>query len=160
MSILKKIIFVVVFVILTLFVPAVILLLFVDATEQFAGYVLTYIGIIFAVFGYIIASMRSMSKELSDAVEEMKKQNAAIAYKLLGYADEEIKDISETVKEVEKSKASKKADYTKNETENADTSTINLNPAEPLEFNKKSDDVIEDNKSDNSQSDDGFDDFK
>lgn len=82
MSIMKKVLFVVAFVFGALVVPALILLAFVDSTSYFAVYVITYAVILFAIFGYIVVSIKSMSKELHDAVEDMKKQNAAIAYRL------------------------------------------------------------------------------
>ena len=82
MSIGKKILFVALFVICALVLPAVILIGFVDSVNYFSVYVITYGVILFAIFGYIIVSIKNMSKELNSAVEEMKKQNAAIAYKL------------------------------------------------------------------------------
>lgn len=91
MSIGKKILFVILFVICALVLPAVILIGFVDSVNYFSVYVITFGVILFAVFGYIIVSIMSMSKELRNAVEEMKKQNAAIAYKLSS-ANFEIED--------------------------------------------------------------------
>ncbi|MBO5897337.1 MAG: hypothetical protein J6Q83_08555 [Clostridia bacterium] len=82
MSIGKKILFVALFVVCALVLPAVILIGFVDSVNYFSVYVITYGVILFAIFGYIIVSIKNMSKELNNAVEEMKKQNAAIAYKL------------------------------------------------------------------------------
>ncbi len=82
MSIGKKILFVALFIICALILPAVILIGFVDSVNYFSVYVIAYGIILFGIFGYIIVSVRSMSKELHDAVDEMKKQNAAIAYKL------------------------------------------------------------------------------
>lgn len=82
MSIGKKILFVALFVVCALILPAVILIGFVDSVNYFSVYVITYGVILFAIFGYIIVSIKNMSKELNNAVEEMKKQNAAIAYKL------------------------------------------------------------------------------
>lgn len=91
MSIGKKILFVILFVLCALVLPAVILIGFVDSVNYFSVYVITFGVILFAIFGYIIVSIMSMSKELRNAIEEMKKQNAAIAYKLSS-ANFEIED--------------------------------------------------------------------
>ena len=82
MSIVKKILFIALFIVCALVLPSLVLIGFVNADTNFSVYVITYGVILFGVFGYIIVSVKSMSKELHDAVEEMKKQNAAIAYKL------------------------------------------------------------------------------
>lgn len=133
MSKLKKLLLVAAFVVVTLFVPAVALLLMFDAADHFGTFVLTFVGILFAILGYLVISMISLSKELKDAVEEMKKQNAAIAYKLLGY--------SESVT-VEETNVEAKEQKTEKEEPKIDTSSVNLNPAEPLptEIKKSSDD--------------------
>ncbi len=102
MSIMKKVLFVVAFVFGALVLPALILLAFVDSTSYFAVYVITYAVILFAVFGYIVVSIKSMSKELHDAVEDMKKQNAAIAYRLTSAVEEyEPEDCSVNVQNTE-----------------------------------------------------------
>ena len=82
MTIGKKILFIALFIICALVLPAIVLIGLVDSVNYFSVYVIAYGVILFGIFGYIIVSIRSMSKEHHDAVEEMKKQNAAIAYKL------------------------------------------------------------------------------
>ena len=82
MSLIKKIIFTLVFTAIMLVVPALVLLATVDATNDFAAYIIVYGFILFAMFSYTIISIHSLSKEIRDALEEMKMQNAAIAYKL------------------------------------------------------------------------------
>ena len=62
--ILKKVLFVIGFVLVTLVLPAVLLLMFVDATEGFSFYVITYGVILFAIFGYVIISVRNMEKKM------------------------------------------------------------------------------------------------
>lgn len=139
-SILKKLIFVVLFVLATLVLPAVILLMFVDASANFSIYVIAYGVIVFAILGYVVASVRSMEKQLGDALEEIKMQNAAIAYKLSN-TDTELQNIAPAISpEV-------KAD------EPVKTDNIPLNPAEPLVVPtaKRATEKI---------ADDGFDDFK
>ena len=120
MSIGKKILFVILFVICALVLPAVILIGFVDSVNYFSVYVITFGVILFAVFGYIIVSIMSMSKELRNAVEEMKKQNAAIAYKLSSanfeIADDFEPDATETPALPEKA-------------EEIPAKKVNLNPA-------------------------------
>lgn len=119
MSIGKKILFVALFIICALILPAVILIGFVDSVNYFSVYVITYGVILFGVFGYIIVSVRSMSKELHDAVEEMKKQNAAIAYKLSSANFELEDDLAPVVTEV---KPEPEAE--------APAKKVNLNPAD------------------------------
>ncbi len=119
MSMVKKLIFTVVFVAVTLLVPGFILLMTVDASENFGAYVIVYGIILFAVFGYIVVSMHSLSSEINKVLEEIKMQNAAIAYKLTNTASE-IK-----AEEVVKEEPVK------------DTSNVNLNPAEPLTIDGK-----------------------
>lgn len=141
-SILKKLIFVIAFVLLTLVLPCVLLLLFVDSAKGFSVYVITYGVIIFAVLGYVVASVRNMEKKLEETMEEIKMQNAAIAYKLtnvdneLSVAPAPQQPIVQEVKEEPV----------------VDTRNIPLNPAEPLvmPIEKKAEKVA----------DDGFDDFK
>ncbi len=141
-SILKKIIFVIAFVLLTLVLPCVLLLLFVDSSSSFSIYVITYGVIIFAVLGYVVASVRGMEKKLEETMEEIKMQNAAIAYKLtnvdneLSVAPAPQQPIVQEVKEEPV----------------VDTSNIPLNPAEPL--------VMPTEKITRKVADDGFDDFK
>lgn len=119
MSIGKKILFVALFIICALILPAVILIGFVDSVNYFSVYVITYGVILFGVFGYIIVSVRSMSKELHDAVEEMKKQNAAIAYKLSSANFELEDDLAPVATEV---KPEPEAE--------APAKKVNLNPAD------------------------------
>ena len=141
-SILKKSIFVIAFVLLTLVLPCVLLLLFVDAANGFSVYVVAYGVIIFAILGYVIASVRGMEKKLEETMEEIKMQNAAIAYKLTN-VDSEIsvapapqQTIAQKVKEEPV----------------VDARNIPLNPAEPL--------VMPTENKPEKVADDGFDDFK
>ena len=114
---LKKVLQICLFVVCTLVVPAFVLLLLVDSTNNFAVYVIVYGVILFAILGYIIVSIRLMSKELSDAVEEMRMQNAAIAYKLTTSANSPI--VSAETEPQETEEKPKK---------------VNLNPDDPLDF--------------------------
>lgn len=135
-SIMKKIVFVIAFILVALVVPMLIMLMFVDTTSSFSTYVIVYGVILFAIFGYIIASVRSMEKKLEDALDEIKMQNAAIAYKISN-TDTEL-DAVKTVAEPE--------------VKIEPTTNIPLNPAEPLVAPevKKVEKVLDDN----------FDDFK
>lgn len=138
-SLLKKIIFVVAFVLVTLVLPGLLLLLLVDASQSFSFYVIAYGVIIFAILGYIVASVRNMEKKIEETMDEIKMQNAAIAYKLTnGGAEFNNPAVQPTAPVVE--------------TPAADTSNIPLNPAEPL--------VMPEVKVNAKASDDGFDDFK
>ncbi len=121
-------------------IPAILILLYIPDEIKASNTFFIYLGlVIFSAFGYIIVSIRSMSKELHEAVESMKMQNAAIAYKLTG----------------EDKKGKKKDD--KDEKEKIDISKVNLNPEEPLvptKNNKGKD------KKKTKKIDDNYDDFK
>lgn len=143
-SILKKLIFVIAFILLTLVLPCILLLLFVDSSTGFSVYVITYGVIIFGILGYVIAGVRSMEKKLEDTMEEIKMQNAAIAYKLTNVNSEmnvaPQQQAQQTVSEEVKAEPV------------VDTSNIPLNPAEPL--------VMPTENKEEKVADDGFDDFK
>ncbi len=147
MSILKKLLFALIFIVAALIAPAVILLLFVDSSTNFAVYVVVYCVIIFGVLGYILASIKSMETNFKDAMEEIKKQNAAIAYKIT-QAPVEV-----NVESVPSETPTDKNDYIKE-----DTSKIPLNPAEPLVI--KNEEKEEQPKPKVKIVDDNFDDFK
>ena len=135
MSIVKKILFIALFIVCALVLPTLILIGFVNADTSFSVYVITYGVILFGVFGYIIVSVKSMSKELHNAVEEMKKQNAAIAYKLSSGNFEVINDTS-VAEDEEVAPA-----------EEASPKKVNLNPADDFvaeAVSSKSNDDIDD----------------
>jgi len=144
-SIMKKILFVIVFVLITLVLPAIILLMFVDAATNFSAYVITYGVIIFAVFGYVVASVRNMEKKLEDALEEIKMQNAAIAYKLANSNFELDNVPQQSVAPVVEAPVVEEPIVN-------NTANVPLNPAEPL--------VMPTEKKAEKTADDGFDDFK
>ena len=134
MSLKKKILLTLAFVLTTLVIPAVALLLFVDA--------LNYFGIIiFLILGFIVISLIDIQSTLKNTVEELKMQNAAIAYKLTNASSE----------------VHNEANVQNQETESANTNTkVNLNPAEPLVMPiVKKQSPVEEKKTD-----DGFDDFQ
>ena len=141
--ILKKIIFVIGFILATLVLPAVILLLFFDAAQGFSVYVITFGVIIFGVLGYIVSSVRDMEKKVETTMKEIKMQNAAIAYKLSSNMDE----LNVAVPQAAASQVAEPVQQP------APASTnIPLNPSEPL--------VMPTVKKTVKASDDGFDDFK
>ncbi len=123
MSIYKKIGFVALFVIVTLFLPAVLLLLFFDSQNSFGVYVIVFGVILFSILGYIVMSLKSMTKQVEDALDEMKKQNAAIAYKLTNTV---------TNNETDSSSAADSGDIENKSEEKPEK--INLNPDDPLDF--------------------------
>ena len=141
--ILKKIIFVIGFILATLVLPTVGLLLFVDAAQGFSVYVITFGVIIFGVLGYIVSSVREMEKKVETTMEEIKMQNAAIAYKLSNNMEE----LNVAVPQAAAPQATEPVQQP------APASTnIPLNPSEPL--------VMPTVKKTVKVSDDGFDDFK
>lgn len=117
-AIIKKVIFIVVFVVVALILPAFIMLRFIDASTYFSAYVVVYGVIIFAILGYIIITVKNMETNLKDALEEIKMQNAAIAFKLTGGSVQ-----------VENTPAPQNDDTDKPA---VDTSNIPLNPPDPL----------------------------
>ena len=141
--ILKKIIFVIGFILATLVLPAVILLLFVDAAQGFSVYVITFGVIIFGVLGYIVSSVREMEKKVETTMEEIKMQNAAIAYKLSSNMDELNVAVPQAAAPQVAEPVQQPAPASTN---------IPLNPSEPL--------VMPTVKKTVKASDDGFDDFK
>lgn len=140
-SFFKKTIFVLLFVLATLVLPGVLLLIFVDASQNFSAFVIVFAAVIFAVLGYICISVQGMEKKLDKALSELKMQNAAIAYKISN-SDFEMVGVREKSSDIS------------GENVPADTSGVPLNPADPL--------VMPDEKIKGSQkkSDDGFDDFQ
>lgn len=161
MSVLKKILLTLAFVLATLVVPAVILLLFVDALNYFVVYVVAFGLILFAILGFIVISLIDIQSNLKKTVEELKMQNAAIAYKLTNSNSETVivpdapvtsfNPVSPVVPVSDKTEATQPV---------SDTSKVNLNPADPLVMpvaKKKTpaeEPVIE------KKTDDGFDDFQ
>ena len=80
----KKALSVLAFIAVALIIPTILLLIFFDASTQFSVYALVYGLVIFGVFGYVIVTVKQMQNDLNDALEEIKKQNAAIAHKISG----------------------------------------------------------------------------
>ncbi len=116
MSILKKLLFTAILVVGVTIIPGIILLLTVNAETDFYIYVFVYGIILFFIFGYIIVSIHALSKQLSQAMDDLKKQNAAIAHVLLNSHGE--------TAPTEETPATKE--------EPKDTSRVVLNPADPL----------------------------
>ena len=146
--ILKKIIFVIGFILATLVLPAVILLLFVDAAQGFSVYVITFGVIIFGVLGYIVSSVRDMEKKVETTMEEIKMQNAAIAYKLSNNMDE----LNVAVPQAAAPQVAEPQVAEPVQQPAPASTNIPLNPSEPL--------VMPTVKKTVKVSDDGFDDFK
>lgn len=139
-ALMKKFVFVIAFVLLTLILPGILLLLFVDASQKFSVYVVAYGVIIFAILGYIVASVRNIDKKIEETMEEIKMQNAAIAYKLTNADNEGIPTpVQQPILNVPEEKV-------------VNTANIPLNPADPL--------VMPSVKATPKIPDDGFDDFK
>ncbi len=131
MTLVKKILFTAIFVAAIVLIPGLILLLTVDATQDFSVYVVVYGIILFAIFGYIIISLHSISKEIHNALEEMKMQNAAIAYKLTSTDDKSVAGDNKVT-----------PDKTVEPVVEKPKQKTNLNPADPLTIDGK---VVGDN---------------
>ncbi len=142
MSLKKKILLTLAFVVATLIVPIVLLLLFFDAMTSFSAYVVTFGIIIFAILGFIVISLIDIQITLKKTVEELKMQNAAIAYKLTNVMGDMSVDVEPSgLEEVQAE---------------TNTTKVNLNPADPLVMPvvKKQAPLVE------KKTDDGFDDFQ
>lgn len=141
-AIFKRLLFIVAFVLLTLILPGIILLLFVDASQNFSVFVIAYGVILFSVLGYIVSSLRNIEKKIEDTMNEIKMQNAAIAYKLTN-ADNY--GVQASVQQTQVDAVVKENVVNSN--------NIPLNPADPLV-------MPDENKVVTKTVDDGFDDFK
>lgn len=149
-KIVKKLIGIIIFLAIV-FVPACLILLFIpDNQFSFDAFVLYFGIVIFSIFGYIVVSVRAMSKELHEAVESMKMQNAAIAYKLTN-GDKKGKKNNDS------------DDMEEDKKEKVDISKVNLNPETPLVPDKNKNNKNNKNNKPNNMTkkiDDNFDDFK
>ena len=143
MSIKKKILLTLAFTGATLVVPGIVLLLFVDALNYFAVYVVAFAIILFSILGFIVISLIDIQSTLNKTVDDLKMQNAAIAYKLSNSQTDITSDVA----------ATSENDLNMN---SSPTTKINLNPADPLVMPvvKKSAPVVE------KKTDEGFDDFQ
>ena len=126
MSLSKRIIFTAVFVVVALIIPLLLLIAFVDSTAHFSVYVLVFGIIIFASFGFILANIISVRKNVEEAMEELKIQNAAIAFKLTSVFKDNPEALDELMKQVN-STAPESAPAAQE-----DSSKVSLNPADPL----------------------------
>ena len=125
MSLSKRIIFTAVFVVVALVIPLLLLIAFVDSSAHFSVYVLVFGIIIFASFGFILANIVSIRKNVETAMEELKIQNAAIAFKLTSVFKDNPEALDELLKQVNNPAAEAAAPQ-------ADTTKVSLNPADPL----------------------------
>ncbi|MBQ3889261.1 MAG: hypothetical protein II738_05895 [Clostridia bacterium] len=171
MTLVKRIIFTVVYVVVALFVPLSILAIFVDATEHSAVWFIVIGAILFATMGLILANVVSQRKTIEKTMEDIQMQNAAIAYKLSAV----FKDNPEALDAVMQQMNAAPDDGDKDEIDlmpafeeekkepAVDTSRVTLNPADPLVFPEKKPDKKNDapkagEKSENKKSG-NFDDF-
>ncbi len=125
MSLSKRIIFTAVFVVAALIIPLLLLIAFVDSTAHFSVYVLVFGIIIFASFGFILANIISVRKNVEEAMEELKIQNAAIAFKLTSVFKDNPEALDELMKQVNSTAPDAPASQ-------EDSAKVSLNPAEPL----------------------------
>lgn len=141
-NILKKIVAIIVIEAIV-FVPLLMVIWFSNELDAFMNLFIVFAIITVAIWGYIIVVVRDMSKSFNDAVESMKKQNAAIAYRLTKEID---------ASDMKKSDKDKKSE----DEEKIDVMKVNLNPADPLIPSKNK--GKKNNK--NKKIDDNYDDFR
>ncbi len=99
------------FVLLTFCFPLVLLLAFVDA-NAISVYIVVYGIMFFGSIGFLIAMLLKTKQDISDQIEELKVQNAAIAYRLTEMKKQgKIPEVSEKDKKDEKSKEKKKEKF-------------------------------------------------
>lgn len=77
----KIALFVLVFVLVTMAIPLVLLLAFVDA-NNISVYIVVYGIMFFGSIGFMIAMLFKTKSEIQEQIEELKVQNAAIAFRL------------------------------------------------------------------------------
>ena len=77
----KIALFVLVFVLVTMVVPLVLLLALVDA-NNLSVYIVVYGVMFFGSIGFMIAMLFKTKGEIQEQIEELKVQNAAIAFRL------------------------------------------------------------------------------
>lgn len=141
-NILKKIVAIIVIEVIV-FVPLLMVIWFSNEIDAFMNFIIVFAIITVAIWGYIVVVVRDMSKSFNDAVESMKKQNAAIAYRLTKELD---------ASDMKKSDKDKKSE----DEEKNDVMKVNLNPADPLIPPKSK--GKKNNK--NKKIDDNYDDFR
>ena len=77
----KIALFVLIFVLVTMAIPLVLLLAFVDA-NNISVYIVVYGIMFFGSIGFMIAMLFKTKSEIQEQIEELKVQNAAIAFRL------------------------------------------------------------------------------
>lgn len=77
----KIALFVLIFVLVTMVVPLILLLAFVDV-NNISVYVVVYGIMFFGSIGFMIAMLFKTKGEIQEQIEELKVQNAAIAFRL------------------------------------------------------------------------------
>lgn len=77
----KIALFVLIFVLATMVAPLILLLAFVDA-NSISIYIVVYGVIFFGSIGFMIAMLFKTKDEIQEQIEELKVQNAAIAFRL------------------------------------------------------------------------------
>lgn len=77
----KIALFVLIFVLVTMAIPLVLLLAFVDA-NNISVYIVVYGVMFFGSIGFMIAMLFKTKSEIQEQIEELKVQNAAIAFRL------------------------------------------------------------------------------
>jgi hypothetical protein len=77
----KIAVFVLVFVLATMVVPLILLLAFVDA-NSISVYIVVYGIMFFGSIGFMIAMLFKTKSDIQEQIEELKVQNAAIAFRL------------------------------------------------------------------------------
>ena len=77
----KIALFVLIFILVTMAVPLVLLLAFVDS-NNISVYIVVYGIMFFGSIGFMIAMLFKTKREIQEQIEELKVQNAAIAFRL------------------------------------------------------------------------------
>ncbi len=172
MTLMKRILFTALYVLIALFLPLTILTIFVDATEKPEVWFIVLGAILFASVGLVLANAVSLRKTFESTLEDIKMQNAAIAFKLTSVfkdnpealdalmqhasSTSDAEDVIEPIPSFEE----------ENEKPAVDTSRVTLNPADPLVFpepkftdKKPKDDKKSDGEKKPGKKNDRFDDF-
>lgn len=163
MTLTKRILFTVIYVVVALFLPVLFLAIFVDSTEHTEVWFIVIGAVMFATMGLILANVVSQRKTIEKTMEDVQMQNAAIAYKLNAVFKDNPEALDAVMQKVKAADDEDEIDLMpsfegEKKEPPVDTSRVTLNPADPLVFpekkpEKKSEPAKEDTASDKKKND-------
>lgn len=143
MTLSKRILFTVIYVVVALFLPVLFLAIFVDSTEHTEVWFIVIGAVMFATLGLILANVVSQRKTIEKTMEDVQMQNAAIAYKLNAVFKDNPEALDAVMQKVKADDGDEDeidlmpAFEDEKKEPAVDTSRVTLNPADPLVFPEK-----------------------